>query len=126
MYPLIATVATYGVLTVIVLSYSAASAAGLMACQWRWASATTCLSRSRCSGAGGAVVATQGISLRKVPIAGANQQATRRAEAHNPQLHGTLVLGLTTSAARDEIVAGLTVARHLVNVSATAHSAPTR
>jgi lipopolysaccharide/colanic/teichoic acid biosynthesis glycosyltransferase len=61
----------------------------------------------------------RGFLVRKVLIAGANQQGIAVAQQlHNPQLHGTLVLGFLDDYQRPgtEIVAGLTVVGHPANV----------
>ncbi len=121
-YPVIATVATYGVLTVIVLSYFGGGPP-LVSRGWlvaAWASAIGCLSLGRLLWRQAALWARRrGYLVRKVLIAGANQQGIAVAEQlHNPRLHGTRVLGFLDDYQRPgtEIVAGLTVVGHPANV----------
>jgi lipopolysaccharide/colanic/teichoic acid biosynthesis glycosyltransferase len=121
-YPVIATIATYGVLIVIVLSYFGGGPP-LVSRGWlvtAWVSAITCLSASRLLWRQVALWwRRRGYLVRKVLIAGANQQGIAVAQQlHNPRRHGTLVLGFLDDYQRPgtEIVAGLTVVGHPANV----------
>jgi lipopolysaccharide/colanic/teichoic acid biosynthesis glycosyltransferase len=121
-YPAIATVATYGVLTVIVLSYFGGGPP-LVSRRWpvaAWFGAIACLSLGRLLWRQVALWArSRGWLVRKVLLAGANQQGIAVAEQlHNPRLHGTQVLGFLDDYQRPgtEVVAGLTVVGHPVNV----------
>ena len=121
-YPLIATVATYGVLSVIVLSYFGGGPP-LVSRGWlvtAWVSAITCLSVSRLVWRQVALWwRRRGFLVRRVLIAGANQQGIAVAQQlHNPRRHGTLVLGFLDDYQRPgtEIVDGLTVVGHPGNV----------
>ena len=121
-YPVIATVATYGVLSVIVLSYFGGGPP-LVSRGWlvtAWFSAITCLSVNRLLWRRVALWARHhGYLVQKVLIAGANQQGIAVAQQiHNPRRHGTLVLGFLDDYQRPgtEIVDGLTVVGHPANV----------
>jgi lipopolysaccharide/colanic/teichoic acid biosynthesis glycosyltransferase len=121
-YRVIATVASYGVLTVLVLSYFAGGPR-LVPRAWlvaAWFDAIACLALGRWLWRQVALWARRrGWLVRKVLLAGANQQGIAVAEQlHNPRLHGTQVLGFLDDYQRPgtEVVAGLTVVGHPVNV----------
>jgi lipopolysaccharide/colanic/teichoic acid biosynthesis glycosyltransferase len=121
-YPLLATIATYGVLTVIVLSYFMGGPP-LVSRGWlvtAWFSAILCLSLSRLLWRQlGLRWRSAGLLIRRVLIAGANQQGIAVAQQlHNPELHGTVVVGFLDDYQRPgtEVVAGLTVVGHPNNV----------
>lgn len=121
-YPVIATVATYGVLSVIVLSYFGGGPP-LVSRGWlvtAWFSAITCLSVNRLLWRQVALWSRRnGYLVQKVLIAGANQQGIAVAQQlHNPRRHGTRVLGFLDDYQRPgtEIVDGLTVVDHPANV----------
>jgi len=114
-YPLLASVATYGVLSVIVVSYLLGGPP-LVSRGWllmAWFGSILSLSLARLVWRQVALRwRRKGLLLRKVLIAGANQQGIAVArQLHNPALHGTLVVGFLDDYQRPgtEIVAGLTV-----------------
>ena len=117
-YPLLATVATYGVLTVIVLSYFMGGPP-LVSRGWlvtAWFSAILCLSLARLLWRQVALRWRRtGLLVRRVLIAGANQQGIAVAhQLHNPARHGTMVVGFLDDYQRPgtEVVAGLKVVGH--------------
>ena len=121
-YPLIATVATYGVLAVIVLSYFLGGAP-LVSRGWlvtAWLGSVFCLSAGRVFWRRVAMHwRRKGLLVRKVLIAGANQQGIAVAQQlHNPTVHGTLVLGFLDDYQRPgtHIVSGLSVVGHPASV----------
>ncbi|HUL03247.1 MAG TPA: sugar transferase [Gemmatimonadales bacterium] len=121
-YPLLATVATYGVLSVMVLSYILGGSP-LVSRGWllaAWLNSIVCLSVGRLLWR---QVALQwrrdGLLVRKVLIAGANRQGVAVAQQlHNPTLHGTMVLGFLDDYQRPgtEIVPGVSVVGHPASV----------
>jgi lipopolysaccharide/colanic/teichoic acid biosynthesis glycosyltransferase len=121
-YPMLATVATYGVLSVMVLSYILGGSP-LVSRGWllaAWLNSVVCLSVGRLLWR---QVALQwrrdGLLVRKVLIAGANRQGVAVAQQlHNPTLHGTLVLGFLDDYQRPgtEIVPGIPVVGHPASV----------
>jgi lipopolysaccharide/colanic/teichoic acid biosynthesis glycosyltransferase len=121
-YPLVATVATYGVLSVIVLSYFVGGPP-LVSRGWlvtAWVGAFGCLSASRVLWRQVALRWRQrGLLVRRVLIAGANQHGIAVAQQlHNPRQHGTLVLGFLDDYQRPgtEVVPGLSVVGHPAGV----------
>ena len=121
-YPLLATVATYGVLSVMILSYILGGSP-LVSRGWlltAWLNSILCLSVGRLLWRQVAVRWRQeGLLVRKVLIAGANRQGVAVAQQlHNPTLHGTIVLGFLDDYQRPgtEIVPGLTVVGHPASV----------
>ena len=121
-YPLLATVASYGVLSVMVLSYILGGSP-LVSRGWllaAWLNSIVCLSIGRLLWR---QVALQwrrdGLLVRKVLIAGANRQGVAVAQQlHNPTLHGTRVLGFLDDYQRPgtEIVPGVYVVGHPASV----------
>ena len=122
MYPLLATVATYDVVAVMILSYLW-GAVPLVSRGWlagSWVGSIVALSLSRLAWRQLALRwRRQGILVRKVLIAGANQQGIAVAQQLNdPAHHGTQVVGFLDDYQRPgtEIVPGLAVVGHPASV----------
>lgn len=121
-YPQLATVATYGVMSVMLLSYLVGRPP-LVARGWlvgSWAGSIVLLSASRFLWRQVALRwRRQGILVRKLLIAGANQQGIAVAQQLNdPVRHGTMVVGFVDDYQRPgtEVVPRLTVVGHPGNV----------
>lgn len=117
-YPLIATVATYSVLSVIVLSYLLGGMP-LVSRGWlltAWGGSILCLSLGRILWRQVALRwRRKGYLRRRVLIAGANQHGIAVAQQlHNPAVHGTEVLGFLDDYQRPgtEVTSGLAVVGH--------------
>jgi len=121
-YPLLATVATYDVVAVMILSYLWGEVP-LVSRGWlagSWVGSIVALSLSRLAWRQLALRwRRQGILVRKVLIAGANQQGIAVAQQLNdPAHHGTQVVGFLDDYQRPgtEIVPGLAVVGHPASV----------
>lgn len=117
-YPLLLTVATYGVVAVIILSYFV-QASPFVVREWlvgSWGLTLALLALSRLLGR--RIVARSrrlGHLIRRVLIVGANQQGIAVAsQLNNPALHGTEVIGFLDDYQRPgtDVLAGLKVVGH--------------
>lgn len=117
-YPVLLTIATYGVVVVVILSYFV-QASPFMARGWlvgSWIQSVLFLVASRVVWRQVAVRwRRKGLLVRRVLIAGANQQGIAVAhQLNNPQRHGTQVLGFLDDYQRPgtEVAEGLKVVGH--------------
>jgi lipopolysaccharide/colanic/teichoic acid biosynthesis glycosyltransferase len=127
-YPQLATVATYGVVCVMILGYLVGGPP-LVAREWlvgSWAGSIVLLSGSRFLWGQVALRwRRRGILVRKLLIAGANQQGIAVAQQLNdPVRHGTMVVGFVDDYQRPgtEVIPRLTVVGHPGNVLALAQA----
>jgi lipopolysaccharide/colanic/teichoic acid biosynthesis glycosyltransferase len=121
-YPRLLTVATYGVVTVILLSYFVMPTSYLYR-EWlvvSWVGTAVLLSAGRFALRQAALRMRRGGALvRRILIAGANQQGIAvAAQLNNPTMHGTQVLGFLDDYQRPgtEVLPGLRVLGHPASV----------